>query len=215
MIAKITSKQMLKLLAVSLTALAAPAGQAAEPAADAELKIAPGPFQPSWESLGQYECPEWIRDAKFGMWAHWTAQCVPEMGDWYARGMYQQDSAQYKYHLAHYGHPSRFGFKDIDNLWKAEKWDPERLMDLYQRSGRNSFSPWPTTMTTSTAGTRNINHGIPCAVGPHRDIVGVWAKAARARRHALRRDRSRLARLSLVCRRAWQRQDGAVGGRAL
>ena len=42
--------------------------------------MAPGPFQPNWDSLKQYECPEWFRDAKFGIWAHWTAQCVPEHG---------------------------------------------------------------------------------------------------------------------------------------
>ncbi len=47
--------------------------------------VAPGIFQPNWESLNQYRAPEWFRDAKFGIWAHWTAQCVPEQGDWYAR----------------------------------------------------------------------------------------------------------------------------------
>ena len=29
-----------------------------------------GPFQPTWESLMEYEAPEWYQDAKFGMWAH-------------------------------------------------------------------------------------------------------------------------------------------------
>src|ERR1039458_5950013 len=45
--------------------------------------IAPGPFEPTWDSLKQYQAPDWFRDAKFGIWAHWTAQCVPEQGDWY------------------------------------------------------------------------------------------------------------------------------------
>ena len=54
------------------------------------LAIADGPFQPSWDSLAQYQWPEWFRDAKFGIWAHWTAQSVPEQGDWYARKMYLQ-----------------------------------------------------------------------------------------------------------------------------
>src|ERR1017187_1259551 len=44
-----------------------------------------GIFQPTWESLKQYQCPEWFRDAKFGIWAHWGPQCEPEDGDWYAR----------------------------------------------------------------------------------------------------------------------------------
>src|SRR5215468_3066391 len=73
-------------------------------------RIASGDFQPTWESLKQYKAPEWFRDAKFGIWAHWTAQCVPEQGDWYARQMYIQGHAQYQYHVAHYGHPSTFGF---------------------------------------------------------------------------------------------------------
>ena len=38
----------------------------------ANLPIAPGLFMPTWESLKQYECPEWFRDAKFGIWAHWN-----------------------------------------------------------------------------------------------------------------------------------------------
>jgi hypothetical protein len=63
-------------------------GLAATPArpADAAASIAPGPFEPTWESLAaNYRAPDWFRDAKFGIRAHWSAQCVPEQGDWYAR----------------------------------------------------------------------------------------------------------------------------------
>ena len=56
---------------------------------------AAGPFRPNWESLKAYRAPAWFRDAKFGIWAHWSPQCVPEQGDWYARGMYIQGSSQY------------------------------------------------------------------------------------------------------------------------
>ena len=86
--------------------------------------IASGPFKPEWESLkSQYLAPDWFRDAKFGIWAHWSAQCVPEAGDWYARNMYMEGSKQYQYHLQHYGHPSKFGFKDVIPTWKAEKFE--------------------------------------------------------------------------------------------
>ena len=37
--------------------------------------VAPGRFKPSWESLQQYRVPEWFRDAKFGIWAHWGLVC--------------------------------------------------------------------------------------------------------------------------------------------
>jgi alpha-L-fucosidase len=100
----------------------------ASTAFSSDYPIAAGPFKPDWESLKDYQCPEWFRDAKFGIWAHWDAQSVPEAENgWYGRGMYEykvqetgKTSPTYKYHLAHYGHPSKFGFKDIDNLWHAE-----------------------------------------------------------------------------------------------
>ena len=50
----------------------------------------------------------------------------------------QGDSA-YDYHVKTYGHPSKFGFMEIDNLWKAERWEPEKLMALYKRAGAKYF----------------------------------------------------------------------------
>src|SRR5579864_8068680 len=50
--------------------------------------LATGKFTPTWASLSQYKAPEWFRNAKFGIWAHWGPQCQPEDGDWYARDMY-------------------------------------------------------------------------------------------------------------------------------
>ena len=82
-------------------------------------------FAPTWESLiAQYRAPEWFRDAKFGIWAHWSAQCVPEQGDWYARSMYMQGSPAVRPPCQTYGHPSKFGFMEIDHLWKAERLGP-------------------------------------------------------------------------------------------
>src|SRR5690349_17713453 len=97
--------------------------------------IAEGAFKPSWESLSAYQCPDWFQDAKFGIWAHWGAQCQPEMGDWYARSMYIEGNGDYKFHCTNYGHPSVFGFKDVINTWKADKFDPEKLIALYKKAG--------------------------------------------------------------------------------
>ncbi len=58
--------------------------------------IAKGPFDGTAESLKQFEVPQWFRDAKLGMWAHWGPQSAAEDGDWYARNIYIQDSPQYK-----------------------------------------------------------------------------------------------------------------------
>ena len=91
-------------------------------------KMATGPFEPSWSSLEQYKIPAWYKNAKFGIWAHWGAQCQPEYGDWYGRLMYEEESDDYKYHVATYGHPSKFGFKDVINQWKADSWNPDQLV---------------------------------------------------------------------------------------
>ncbi len=47
-----------------------------------------GKFEPSIESLQNYECPEWFRDAKFGIYLHWGPYSVAEQGEWYARKLY-------------------------------------------------------------------------------------------------------------------------------
>jgi alpha-L-fucosidase len=146
--------------------------------------IAPGPFSASKESLGKYVCPEWFRDAKLGIWAHWGPQAVPMFGDWYARHLYVQGHAQYKDHLEHFGHPTRLGYKDIIPLWKAEKWEPDRLMGLYKKAGaryfvsmgvhHDNFDLWNSTHQKWNA----------VKMGPRRDVVGDWQKAAR--HHGLR-----------------------------
>ena len=143
--------------------------------------VAPGPFQPTWESLsGGYPAPDWFRDAKFGIWAVWGPQCQPEMGDWYAKSMYQYNSADYKFHVQKYGHPSKFGFKDVIHEWKAESWDPERLISLYQRAGAKYFSVMANHHDNFDMFDSKYQPWNSVAIGPRKDIVGGWAKAARA-----------------------------------
>ena len=81
-------------------------------------------FENNINSLKQYDCPEWFRDAKFGIYLHWGAYSVAERGEWYARKLYIEDGEDYKHHVKTYGHPSEFGYADFIPLWKAEKFDP-------------------------------------------------------------------------------------------
>jgi alpha-L-fucosidase len=136
-------------------------------------------FLPTRQSLQGYRIPEWFRDAKFGIWAHWGPQSAIEQGDWYARNMYMQGSDQYLYHAETYGHPSKVGYKDLVNNWKAAKWDPERLMGLYKKAGakyfvsmgvhHDNFDLWDSKYTRWNA----VN------MGPKKDVVGLWRDAAR------------------------------------
>jgi alpha-L-fucosidase len=141
--------------------------------------VAPGKFAPTWESLKQYQCPDWFRDAKFGIWAHWGPQCQPEAGDWYARNMYEEGSDRYKHHLAQYGHPSQSGFKDVIHQWKAEKWDPQHLVELYKRVGAQYFFAMANHHDNLDLWDSKYQPWNSVAVGPHKDILAGWAKAAR------------------------------------
>ncbi|MCX6866533.1 MAG: alpha-L-fucosidase [Verrucomicrobia bacterium] len=146
--------------------------------------VADGPFQPTMESLKKYTYPDWFRDAKFGIWAHWGPQAVPMDGDWYARKMYEPGNKHYAYHLKNYGHPSQFGYKDIIPLWKAEKWDPDRLMGLYQRAGAKYFVSMGSHHDNFFLWNSKIHRWNSVNMGPKRDVVGEWQKAAK--KHGLR-----------------------------
>jgi len=138
-----------------------------------------GPYKATWDSLLQYEAPEWYRDAKFGIWAHWSPQCVPEAGDWYARNMYMQGSDQYNYHVAHYGHPSKFGFKDLCPQWTLLNWEPDALMARYKKAGARFFLALANHHDNFDAWNSRHNPWNAINIGPHRDVVGDWAATAR------------------------------------
>lgn len=148
-----------------------------EPIADE--RIINGPFLPTWESLQQFKTPAWFSDAKFGMWAHWGPQCQAEAGDWYARGMYQEGSGQYKYHVNKYGHPSQFGFKDVINEWKGENWNPDELVSLYKQAGAKYFMAMANHHDNLDLYDSKYQRWNSIKVGPKKDIIAGWAKAAK------------------------------------
>ena len=149
------------------------------PVADDSETMQVGQYEPTWQSLMTHETPEWFRNAKFGIWAHWGPQCVEGSGDWMARQMYMEGTPKYKYHVEHYGHPSEVGFKDILPLFKAERWEPEKLVERYKRCGaqyffvlgnhHDNFDLWDSQYQPWNS--KNI--------GPKRDILAEWAKAAK------------------------------------
>ena len=149
-------------------------------------------FDPTLESFKQYKYPEWFRDAKFGIWAHWGPQAVPRQGDWYAKKMYQNQAwdwsknafsdkpdEDYTFHVAHYGHPSKFGYKDIIPLWKAERWNPEQLMKLYKKVGAKYFVSMGTHHDNFFLWDSKIHKWNAVKMGPKKDVVGLWQKAAK------------------------------------
>jgi len=136
-------------------------------------------YDSSWKSLEQYRCPEWFRDAKFGIWSCWNAYTVPAIGDWYARAMYWEGSSAYNFHVKNYGHPSVFGYKDVVELWKGEHFNPDSLVSLFKESGakyvvamavhHDNFDLWDSRYHPWNS----VNNG------PHQNIVGKWETAVR------------------------------------
>jgi len=146
-------------------------------------KHAPSPanYEPTVESLKQAEVPEWFIDAKLGIFMHWGPESIPGVAStWYARWMYEQGSEGYRYHCATYGHPSKFGYKDLCKLFKTPKFDQaqaDRLVKLYKHAGaryvvpvashHDNFDMWdskyqPRWNSMTTAG---------------KDVCGMWQKA--------------------------------------
>lgn len=136
-------------------------------------------FAPTRAALKNYRIPDWFRDAKFGIWAHWGPQSAVEAGDWYARNMYMQGSDQYDYHVQTYGHPSKVGYKDLVNDWKAAKWDPDHLISLYKKAGAKYFVSMGVHHDNFDLWNSKHNRWNSVAMGPKKDVVGIWREAAR------------------------------------
>jgi alpha-L-fucosidase len=156
------------------------AGAAAARARAADIPIQSGPFSAAGASLEKYSCPDWFRDAKFGIWAHWGPQSAAGAGDWYARNMYMEGSRQYQYHLKTYGHPSKFGFKDVISAWKAERFEPRELMRLYKQAGAKYFMSMGVHCDNFDLWNSRHHRWNAVKMGPKKDIVGLFREAARA-----------------------------------
>jgi len=147
-----------------------------------DLPITPGPYAPTWESIQKNYpgTPTWLREAKFGIWVHFGPQAAGKSGDWYARRLYSSGTPAYKNHLANYGHPSEVGYKEVLRDWNPVKLDPAKLVETYKDAGAryliiqgvhhdqydmwdSKYQPWNSTR-----------------LGPKRDLLGEWSKAARA-----------------------------------
>ncbi|HZY24598.1 MAG TPA: alpha-L-fucosidase, partial [Bacteroidales bacterium] len=149
------------------------------------LPVAAGPYPADWKGLSQiYSVPQWWREAKFGAWAHWDPQSMPEQGDWYARGMYMQGNRQYQFHLKNFGHPSEYGYKDICHNWVIDKWNPEELMGLFVEMGARYFVAMGVHHDNFDCWNSAYQPWNSMNVGPRQDIIGIWEKIAR--QHGLR-----------------------------
>ena len=145
------------------------------------VPVATGRYTPDWDNLAQWECPEWFQNVKFGIWAHWDPQSQGADGDWYGRGMYFKGGGNYNWHVSHFGDPcvagTDYGYKDLCNAWKAEKWEPEYLIRLYYDMGARYFFAMGQHHDNFDCWDSPYQPWNSVNIGPKRDVVGEWAKA--------------------------------------
>jgi alpha-L-fucosidase len=181
---KLTRRQLLQIIgaAVPSIAVSGSIAQSALQSSREEIALTEGRYVATRDSLKTYAIPDWFADAKFGIWSHWGPQSAVGDGDWYARFMYIDGSPQHDYHIQRFGPQSKVGYKDLIPLFTADRWDPDHLMDLYVRAGAKYFV---------SMGVHHDNFDLwnskyqprwnAVTAGPHKDIVGMWAAAARKR----------------------------------
>ena len=152
------------------------------PEVQMDLPMEKGPFEATWDSIDRNytENPAWLQQAKFGIWVHFGPQSAGESGDWFARKMYQPGTLAYKNHEARFGAPSASGYKEYLHTWNPLKLDPVKLVKTYHDAGarfliiqgvhHDNFDNW----NSKYQPWNSVN------MGPHRDLLGEWAKASRA-----------------------------------
>ncbi|MFI7700350.1 alpha-L-fucosidase [Nonomuraea sp. NPDC049480] len=145
-------------------------------------------FQPEWASLRAHRIPQWFTEAKFGVWSHWGPQSVARSGDWYARHLYgmqpwsepwekRRADRQQAHHRGHFGPGG--GAKDLFPRWRAERFDADELIDLYVSSGARYFVALAAHCDNFDLWDSRTHAWNAVRIGPHRDIVGAWERAAR------------------------------------
>ena len=140
-------------------------------------------YEASWESLSKHnEAPEWFKDAKLGIYFHWGVYSVPAFGsEWYPRNMYRPSRKEFKHHLETYGRQSEFGYHDFVPMFKAENFDAEEWVDLFQKAGARFAGPVAEHHDGFSMWDSKVNPWNAKNMGPKRDITGELAKAIRKR----------------------------------
>ena len=78
-----------------------------------------------------------------------------------------------------HGHPSRFGYKDLCAQWTLLNWEPDELITRYKNAGAKIFVALANHHDGFDAWDSKHQPWNAAAIGPHRDVIGTWAAAAR------------------------------------
>jgi alpha-L-fucosidase len=138
------------------------------------------PYQPQWESLQKHQCPDWYRDAKFGIYYHWGLYSVPAFGsEWYPHNMYLPGRPEYDHHVAVYGPLSKFGYKEFAAAFTAEHFNADAWVSLFKDAGARYMGPVAEHADGFSMWESRANRWNAVRMGPKRDTVGEMERAVR------------------------------------
>ena len=141
-------------------------------------------FEATWDSLAGNPIPEWMKDAKFGVYTHWSVFSVPAHGgpDYIKNlhaGAEKDVKGVYSYHTEKYGPLEEFGYKDFVPMFTADKFKADEWVDLMYEAGarfggillvhHDGFCLWDSEFTQWDSMEK----------GPKRDIYGEIATSVR------------------------------------
>ena len=121
--------------------------------------MADGPFEPTWESLQQYEVPKWFRDAKFGIWR--TGARSASRARRLVRPAHVRSRPLAIRRPPPEVRPSQSEWvQGRDPRVEGRKLGPRRARQTLQAGLGSTSSRWPAITTTSTCGIVSITSGI-------------------------------------------------------
>ena len=152
-----------------------------KPNSEQEVISNTGYYTADWESLARYsQEPEWIKNAKFGIYFTWGVYSVPAFeGEWYPREMHRIGTSRHRHHLEKYGDPATFGYHDFIPMFTAEHFNADEWAALFKKAGARFAGPIAEhhdgfSMWASKANPWNAEDK-----GPKRDVVGEMERAIR------------------------------------
>ena len=164
--------------------------QSAAPTTATEFtpKQYPNVYQPNWESLAKHgSAPEWLDDAKLGIYFHWGPYSVPAFKtEWYPRWIHVENAKKSKadirvYHEKNYGPIEEFGYHHFFPMFTAEHFDPEEWADLFQAAGAKFAGPVAQHHDGFSMWDSQVNPNNSKVEGPKRDVTGELLTALRKR----------------------------------
>lgn len=142
-------------------------------------------YMEEWTSLQKVNSePDWLKDAKFGIYTHWGPSTYPislceQTSGWYPSRMYDKSHYAYEFHKRTFGDQNEVGYKDLIPLFKAENFDPNEWAVIFKKAGAKFAGPVAVHHDNYCLWNSNITRWNSMDIGPNRDIVGELEQAIR------------------------------------